>query len=101
VSLTFLRATAVRLAHANGEYARLQARAIEVGVLRMHGQHPIPIPGLKVRPAEQQAKLEHDVEATLDEIPPATLPIAATLPIDEPYRLPDLTEFSDIPDRPQ
>jgi hypothetical protein len=66
----------------------------------MNGQHPIPIPGLKARPAEQQAKLDHDVAVTLDDIPPATLPSAVTLPIDEPFRLPDLTEFSDIPDRP-
>lgn len=100
-SLTFLRLTAARLAHANGEYDRLLKRAVEVGVIRMNGQHPIPISGLRTRPAEQQAKLDHDIAVTLDEIPPATLTIAVTLPIDEPYRLPDLTEFSDIPDRPQ
>jgi hypothetical protein len=59
----------------------------------------VPVNALKVRTPEQQDLLEHDVNASPDAIAPNTWGNPVTLPIDEPYRLPDLTEFSDIPDR--
>ena len=66
----------------------------------MKGESPVPINGLNQRTAEQASLILHDVIAPLDAWPPETTCIAVTLPIDEPYRLPSLTEFSDIPDRP-
>jgi hypothetical protein len=66
----------------------------------MQGESPVPINGLKQRTATQASLILHDVIAPLDAWPPETTCIAVTLPIDEPYRLPSLTEFSDITDRP-
>lgn len=100
LSLARLRETAARLAHADGSYERALKRAIDLGLIEMKGEYPVPINGLTQRTAEQASMILHDVVAPLDAWPPETTCIAVTLPIDEPYRLPSLSEFSDIPDRP-
>lgn len=100
VSLALLRETATRLAHASGAYDRLLTRAIDAGLLQMHGGYPLPTNSLELRSAEQHDMLVRDVIEPLDAYPPTTWHIVVSLPIDEPYRLPKLTEFSDIPDRP-
>lgn len=100
LSLARLRETAARLAHASGSYDRALNRALDLGLIEMKGESPVPINGLNQRTAEQASLILHDVIAPLDAWPPETTCIAVTLPIDEPYRLPSLTEFSDIPDRP-
>jgi hypothetical protein len=99
ISLALLRATSARLAHANGEYERLLQRSVDIGLIKKCGAYPVPVEAHKARTPEQQDLLEHDVNASPDAIPPDTWGNPVTLPIDEPYRLPDLTEFSDIPDR--
>jgi len=100
ISLALLRSTAARLAHASGAYDEALARATHLGLIEMHGQHPMPTNGVQPRAAEQQDILIDDIIAPLDSSPPDTSRLGLTLPIDEPYRLPDLNEYSDIPDRP-
>lgn len=100
LSLAALRATSARLGHASGAYDQLLARAIDLGLIMMQGVHPTPASTIHPRTADQHHKLAHDLTAPLDAYPPETSLIQTTLPIDEPYRLPKLTDFSAIPDRP-
>ena len=99
ISLAMLRITATRLAHASGAYDATLSRAIDLALAEMLGQHPMPTNGIYQRDAEQQEGLLDDVTRPLDSLPPDTTRLRLTLPIDEPYRLPPLTDFSDIPDR--
>jgi hypothetical protein len=99
-SLALLRMTATRLAHASGAYDQTLARAIDLGLIEMHGQHPMPTNGMSRRGTEQHDMLLRDITASLDALPPDTTRLGLTLPIDEPYRPPPLTDHSDIQDRP-
>jgi hypothetical protein len=98
ISLALLRVTAVRLAHASGTYEHKRRRAVEIGLIE-DGPAPLPRDAIAQLSSEQQTMLEHDTEDDRDARPPRLLARGIELPIDMPYRLTPLTQYSDIPDR--
>lgn len=99
VSLALLRITAAQLAHVNGVYDATLQRSADLGLARMSGPYPVPTNGVSARTADQHRSFVNDITMPLDAYPPDTARDGLILPIDQPYRLPDLVTFSDIPDR--
>jgi hypothetical protein len=63
----------------------------------MSGPYPVPTNGVSARTADQHRSFVNDITMPLDAYPPDTARDGLILPIDQPYRLPDLATFLTVP----